>query len=154
MSCITSYGQNKRVYAIDPQLKFLSNFNPPVSKAIVPVASVFMDLIPKKIDKENIIYESFKVGDVKMHIMTPRSKADEITPCMFYIYGGGFIFKAYTNHPSIGIILCRRANRAFVEYAIRDYTKPMGVATYKTLGDMPEAFREALPDEDNLKKLL
>lgn len=57
-------------------------------------------------------------------------------------------------NPSIGIILCRRANRAFVEYAIRDYTKPMGVATYKTLGDMPEAFREALPDEDNLKKLL
>ena len=42
-------------------------------------------------------------------------------------------------NPSIGIILCRRANRAFVEYAIRDYTKPMGVATYKTLGDMPEA---------------
>jgi hypothetical protein len=30
----------------------------------------------------------------------------------------------------------------------------MGVATYKTLGDMPEAFREALPDEDDLKKLL
>ena len=30
-------------------------------------------------------------------------------------------------NPSIGIILCRRANRAFVEYAIRDYTKPMGV---------------------------
>lgn len=57
-------------------------------------------------------------------------------------------------NPSIGIILCRRANRAFVEYAIRDYTKPMGVATYKTLGDMPEAFREALPDEDDLKKLL
>ena len=37
---------------------------------------------------------------------------------------------------------------------LRGYTKPMGVATYKTLGDMPEAFREALPDEDDLKKLL
>ena len=40
------------------------------------------------------------------------------------------------------------------KYTLRDYTKPMGVATYKTLGDMPEAFREALPDEDDLKKLL
>ena len=57
-------------------------------------------------------------------------------------------------NPSIGIILCRCANRAFVEYAVRDYTKPMGVATYKMLGDMPEVFREALPDEDELKKLL
>ena len=98
MSCIVSSGQNRRGYAIDPQLKILSNFNPPVSKAIAPVASVFMDLMPKKIDKENIIYESFKVGDVKMHIMIPRSKADETTPCLFYIHGGGFIFKAHTNH--------------------------------------------------------
>ena len=60
MSCTISSGQNRRGYAIDPQLKILSNFNPPVSKAIAPVASVFMDLMPKKIDKENIIYESFK----------------------------------------------------------------------------------------------
>ena len=98
MSSILSSGQSRQEYAIDPQLKILSNFNPPVSKAIAPVASVFMDLMPKKIDKENIIYESFKVGDVKMHVMTPRSKAGETTPCLFYIHGGGFIFKAYTNH--------------------------------------------------------
>lgn len=70
MSSIISSGQSRQEYAIDPQLKILSNFNPPVSKAIAPVASVFMDLMPKKIDKENIIYESFKVGDVKMHIYT------------------------------------------------------------------------------------
>ena len=76
MSSIISSGQSRQEYAIDPQLKILSNFNPPVSKAIAPVASVFMNLMPKKIEKENIIYESFKVGDVKMHIMIPRSKAD------------------------------------------------------------------------------
>lgn len=98
LSCIPSLGQNKNGYAIDPQLRILKNFNPPVSKGIVPVASVFMDLMPKKIDRDSIIYESFKVGDVKMHMMTPRSKADEMTPCLFYIHGGGFMFKAYTNH--------------------------------------------------------
>lgn len=37
MSSIISSGQNRRGYAIDPQLKILSNFNPPVSKAIAPV---------------------------------------------------------------------------------------------------------------------
>jgi len=57
-------------------------------------------------------------------------------------------------NPSIGIILCRRANRAFVEYAVRDYTKPMGVATYKTLDEMPDVFRATLPAEDDLKKLI
>ena len=49
--------------------------------------------------------------------------------------------------------MATNTNRAFVEYAVRDYTKPMG-ATYKTLGEMPKAFRDVLPDEDELKKLL
>ena len=35
-------------------------------------------------------------------------------------------------NPSIGILLCKSANKKFVEYVIQDYDKPMGVATYKT----------------------
>lgn len=35
-------------------------------------------------------------------------------------------------NPSIGIILCRDANRSYVEYVIQDYNKPMGVATHDT----------------------
>lgn len=57
-------------------------------------------------------------------------------------------------NPSIGIILCKSANREYVEFMIRDYTKPMGVATYKTMADMPEHIRKALPDVEELKKLL
>lgn len=37
---------------------------------------------------------------------------------------------------------------------IRDYNKPMGVATYKTADEMPENIRKALPDIDELKKLI
>lgn len=57
-------------------------------------------------------------------------------------------------NPSIGIILCRDMNKAFVDFVIRDYTKPMGVATYKTSKDMSEELINALPDIDDLKKLL
>lgn len=57
-------------------------------------------------------------------------------------------------NPSIGIILCKNMNKAFVDFVIRDYTKPMGVATYKTSKDMSEELIEALPDIDDLKKLL
>ena len=32
--------------------------------------------------------------------------------------------------------------------------KPMGVATYKTTAEMPEELRKALPDVEELKKLL
>ena len=57
-------------------------------------------------------------------------------------------------NPSIGIILCKDMNKAFVDFVIRDYTKPMGVATYKTSKDMSAELIEALPDIDDLKKLL
>lgn len=57
-------------------------------------------------------------------------------------------------NPSIGIILCRDANRSYVEYVIQDYNKPMGVATYKTMADMSEEMRNALPDIEDLRKLL
>ena len=55
---------------------------------------------------------------------------------------------------SIGILLCKEANRSVVEYAVRDYNKPMGVATYKTRNDMPETWKNALPDIEDMRKLL
>ena len=57
-------------------------------------------------------------------------------------------------NPSIGIVLCKSANQAYAEYAVRDYNKPMGVSTYKTMSDMPEAMQQALPDIEELKKLM
>lgn len=57
-------------------------------------------------------------------------------------------------NPSIGIVLCKSANKEYVEFVIQDYNKPMGVATYTTSKDMPEKLRNALPDIEELKKLL
>ena len=57
-------------------------------------------------------------------------------------------------NPSIGIVLCKSANQAYAEYAVRDYNKPMGVATYKTFSDMPKEMQHALPDIEELKKLM
>lgn len=54
-------------------------------------------------------------------------------------------------NPSVGIVLCKDADRAYVEYVLQDYTKPMGVATYKS---SQERLRELLPDEEEIKKLL
>ena len=64
-----------------------------------------------------------------------------------------FVRKPKEN-PSIGIVLCKSADKAYVEYAVRDYDKPMGVAIYKTASDMPERLRNTLPDIEELKKLL
>ena len=57
-------------------------------------------------------------------------------------------------NPSIGIILCKSANKKFVEYVIQDYDKLMGVATYKTTADMDERLKRLLPPVEELEKLL
>lgn len=64
-----------------------------------------------------------------------------------------FVRKPHENS-SIGLVLCKSADKSIVEYLIKDYNKPMGVATYRTREEMPEKFRDALPDIEELKKLL
>ena len=56
-------------------------------------------------------------------------------------------------NPSIGIVLCKEMNKAFVDIVVRNYDSPMGVATYKTKQDMPEELQKALPDLDKMKDL-
>lgn len=57
-------------------------------------------------------------------------------------------------NPTIGILLCKNADKTFVEYVIRDYNSPMGVATYKTTMKMDEKIRNSLPDVEDMRKLL
>jgi len=65
----------------------------------------------------------------------------------------GFEKKPHEN-PSIGLILCKDMNKSYVDYVIQDYSKPMGVATYKTAKDMSDKLRKALPDIEELRRLL
>jgi len=65
-----------------------------------------------------------------------------------------FKIKKPHENPSIGIVLCKSANKDYVEFVIRDYNKPMGVATYTSSEDLPDNLRKALPDIEQLKKLL
>lgn len=53
-------------------------------------------------------------------------------------------------NPTIGIVLCRDADKTYVEYLLQDYTQPMGVAAYKV---MPEKLKKILPPEEEFKKL-
>ena len=54
-------------------------------------------------------------------------------------------------NPSVGIILCKKADKAYVEYVLQDYVKPMGVATYQQIQNR---LKELLPPEDEMKRLI
>ncbi|MCW2081856.1 putative nuclease of restriction endonuclease-like (RecB) superfamily [Bradyrhizobium diazoefficiens] len=47
--------------------------------------------------------------------------------------------------PTIGIILCKGRNEVIVEYALRDSSKPMGVAQYQLSAALPPQLEDALP---------
>lgn len=53
-------------------------------------------------------------------------------------------------NPSVGIILCKQADKSFVEFLIQGYDNPMGVATYKTAEDV----RKVLPTEEELRRVM
>ena len=53
-------------------------------------------------------------------------------------------------NPSIGIVLCKQADKSIVEFLIQGYDNPMGVATYKTADDV----RKVLPTEEELRRVM
>lgn len=72
----------------------------------------------------------------------------------FYLAALDKYVKLPDENPSIGIILCKNKNEEIVELSFSDTSKPMGVSTYRTSKELPERFRKALPDIEDLKRLL
>ena len=57
-------------------------------------------------------------------------------------------------NPSVGLILCKDADKSYVDYVIQDYPHPMGVATYQTKDDIQNKLLKVLPPKEELIKLL
>jgi len=65
----------------------------------------------------------------------------------FYLAALDDIVKHASDRPSIGLILCKERNQIVVEYALRDSSRPLGVATYQLL---PPALQASLPSPAQL----
>ncbi|MFM6909260.1 MAG: YhcG family protein, partial [Dolichospermum sp.] len=57
-------------------------------------------------------------------------------------------------NPSIGIILCKSKQRTIVEYALKDSHKPIGIATYQIVSQLPQELKNQLPEPEQIAKLL
>jgi len=53
---------------------------------------------------------------------------------------------------SIGLILCKTNNKIVVEYALRDTTKPIGIAEYKISQKLPVNIKGKLPSIEAIQK--
>ena len=72
----------------------------------------------------------------------------------YYLSALDSLVKLPEENPSIGILLCRDKDNTEVEFTLRDMTKPMGVATYRSSQELPEQYRNVLPSVEDLKRLL
>ena len=55
------------------------------------------------------------------------------------------------DNPSIGLILCRSKIGVLAEYALRDMTKPIGLAEYRLEDSLPDNLKTALPTIEELE---
>jgi predicted nuclease of restriction endonuclease-like (RecB) superfamily len=91
---------------------------------------------------------------VAFELKRGKFKPEYIGKMNFYLSALDDLLKKPHENSSIGIILCKEKDRKKVEYSFRDFSKPMGVATYKTSSSLPPELKDALPDAETLKKLM
>ena len=61
----------------------------------------------------------------------------------FYLAAVDAQIKAADDKPTIGLLLCKQQNRLVAEYALSE--KPIGIAEYQLLRDLPESLSRNLP---------
>jgi predicted nuclease of restriction endonuclease-like (RecB) superfamily len=69
----------------------------------------------------------------------------------FYLSAVDDQLRHAVDEPSIGIILCKSRNKVLVEYALRDTSKPIGVAEYRLTQALPERLQSTLPTVEELE---
>ena len=57
-------------------------------------------------------------------------------------------------NPSMGIIICKSKDNTYVEYALKQSSAPIGVATYQLRNTLPEEMKSMLPAPEEIAKRL
>lgn len=89
----------------------------------------------------------FVVIDLKM---TPF-KPEYAGKMNFYLSAVDDLMRHPDDQPSIGLILCKTKNQVVAEYAVRDVSKPLGIAEFTHLAKLPEEFKRTLPSIEELE---
>ena len=72
----------------------------------------------------------------------------------FYLSAVDAQMKREHDNPTIGLLLCKSKNKVVAEYALRDSSKPIGVAEYQLLEALPAELQTSLPTIDAIEQAL
>ena len=65
----------------------------------------------------------------------------------FYVSAVDDMLRHFDDNPTIGLVLCRSSKKTTAEYAIRNVSTPIAVATHR----LPEKLRQSLPTIEQLE---
>lgn len=85
---------------------------------------------------------------VALELKTGSFKPEYAGKMSFYLTVLNEKIKTEDEAASIGMIICKDKDRTIVEYALKDASHPMGVASYRVTSELPQAFREYLPSPE------
>ena len=91
---------------------------------------------------------------VALELKIGNFKPEYVGKMQFYLSVLDDKVRLQDENPSIGIIICREKKRTFVEYSLKDASKPIGVATYKTTTKLPNNLKKYLPSAEEITKRL
>lgn len=131
----------KFIMALGSEFSFIGNQH----RLLIEDEEYFIDLLFFNRKIQSLVAIELKKG---------KFKAEYVGKMNLYLSALDEMVKQPHENPSIGIILCKEKNNKIVEFVFRDTSKPMGVVTYKTYNDLPEAYKNILPDTETLKSLL
>ncbi|MEY4589998.1 MAG: hypothetical protein RL497_2074 [Pseudomonadota bacterium] len=69
----------------------------------------------------------------------------------FYLAAVDAQIKAEEDKPTIGLLLCKQQNRLVAEYALSGIDKPIGIAQYQLLRELPEILVKSLPSIEEIE---
>jgi predicted nuclease of restriction endonuclease-like (RecB) superfamily len=91
---------------------------------------------------------------VAIELKVSEFKPEYVGKMQFYLSALDDKVRLPDENPSIGIIICKEKDRTIVEYALRDTSKSIGVATYKITSKLPKNLRKQLPSPEQIEKLI
>ena len=72
----------------------------------------------------------------------------------FYLSALDKLMKKPDENPTIGLLLCEKVKKPVVELAVQGYSKPIGIATYQALRNIPEPYKTLAPVIDGVRRVM
>lgn len=91
---------------------------------------------------------------VVIELKAGNFKPEHIGKLGFYLTAVDAQIKHEQDQPTIGLLLCKNRNQVVAEYALRDNTRPLGIAEFQLLADLPERLQHSLPSIEQIEREL